>query len=174
MITLRDVFRFCPNCRGKLEATKEYKQCANCGKHYFFNGIPTVTIVIINSKQEVLLTKRAREPFKGWWDLPGGFVDEGETLEDAVIRELKEETGLAALNPQYLGSYTEDYHYRDEIHAVVASVFKAEIDDNAQIKAADDVSDYKFVKLKDVDIESIAFDNQRAYLKILFPSLATA
>ncbi len=168
MARLKETFKFCTKCRGELETSDGYKKCPNCGKHYYFNGIPTVTIVVVNGKQEVLLTKRAIEPFKGWWDLPGGFVEEGETLEQAVARELMEETGLVVTsNIQYLGSYTEDYPHRDEIHPVVAGVFKTEVNDAAKVEVADDVSDYQFVKLKDLEFEAIAFDNQREYLKKL-------
>ncbi|HHH80313.1 MAG TPA: NUDIX hydrolase, partial [Thermoplasmatales archaeon] len=55
---------------------------------------PSVTVDgIVTKNNEILLIKRKNNPFKGRWSLPGGFVNYGEKVEDAVIREVKEETG---------------------------------------------------------------------------------
>ena len=56
----------------------------------------TVDCVVLNPRGEVLLIQRRNEPFKGHYALPGGFVDIGETVEDACRRELLEETGVKA------------------------------------------------------------------------------
>jgi len=56
--------------------------------------------------------QRTFDPFKGWWDLLGGFVEEGETLEEACKRELQEETGLEATDLAYIGSFAEEYHFK--------------------------------------------------------------
>lgn len=63
---------------------------------------------LIHQNNCVLLVQRATEPFKGWWGLPGGSVELGETLEEAVRREAREETGLDIAVNRYLG-------YRDAI-----------------------------------------------------------
>ena len=55
------------------------------------NPTPTVDTIIQNDSQ-ILLVKRKNEPFKGYFALPGGFINEGETVEDAARRETKEET----------------------------------------------------------------------------------
>ena len=60
---------------------------------------------VIEKNGEVLLLKRAVEPFKGWWVLPGGGVKYGEQLVGAVKREVKEETGLKVKVLKYLGYY---------------------------------------------------------------------
>jgi 8-oxo-dGTP diphosphatase len=64
-----------------------------------------------------LLTRRNVEPFKGLWCLPGGHIDRFEPAKKAVIRELREETGLV-FSPQFLGYFDETIPERD-IHAVV-------------------------------------------------------
>jgi NAD+ diphosphatase len=165
MTRQQDTYKYCTNCRTELIDNDHFKECPHCQKQYFFNAKPTVALVLSNSKDEILLTKRAHDPFKGWWDVPGGFVEPGETLERAVQRELKEETGLSVSDIKYICSLPEDYNFRGEIIPVVASVFTGRADDSEKVVVADDVSDYKFVPKDQVDIESIAFDSQRECLR---------
>ena len=65
-----------------------------CGFVYYFNSSAATAIFITNRVGELLVVRRAKEPAKGTFDLPGGFVDMYETAEEAIIREVKEETGL--------------------------------------------------------------------------------
>ena len=74
---------------------------------------------IRNSKGELLLVRRAKEPAKGTLDLPGGFVDMYESAEDAAHREVKEETGLDIAGCRYLFSIPNLYPYSGfEVHTV--------------------------------------------------------
>ena len=83
--------------------------------------MPEATVAAIairpDDPQSILLTRRNIEPFKGQWCLPGGHIDRFEPAEKAVIRELREETGLS-FTPRFFGYFDEIIPERD-IHAVV-------------------------------------------------------
>ena len=89
--------KYCNNCGEKviLEIPKgdnrERYCCPNCETIHYQNPKPTATLICVN-KDKILLVKRAFEPAKGEWSLPGGFIELGETPEDAAKRELVEET----------------------------------------------------------------------------------
>ena len=102
---------------------------------------PSVTVDIVlfyrtPQRAEVLLIKRARPPFKGQWALPGGFVDEDESLEAAAARELKEETGLRGVRLQQVGAFGDPE--RDPRGHTVSIAFAALLESRAEVKADDD------------------------------------
>ena len=104
-------FTYCPKCGARtfVERNEKAKQCTTCGFVYYFNPSSAVACFIRNSKGELLLVRRAKEPAKGTLDLPGGFVDMYESAEDAAHREVKEETGLDVTNITYFGNQAWPY-----------------------------------------------------------------
>ena len=64
------------------------KHCSNCGFTYYQNPSSSTAAFILNSKEELLVVRRGKEPAKGTLDLPGGFVDNEETAEQGMIREI--------------------------------------------------------------------------------------
>ena len=102
----------------------------------------TVDIVLLHrsgDRVEALLIKRAKAPFKGRWALPGGFVDENESLEDAAARELMEETGLSGIRIEQIGAFGDPG--RDPRGHTVSVAFSALLDDRPRASAADDAAD---------------------------------
>lgn len=89
-------FRFCPKCGSRQFEPHDFKskRCADCGFTYYYNPAAAVVAVIRNERGEWLVARRGEEPAKGTLDLIGGFVDPGETSEQAVRREIEEETGV--------------------------------------------------------------------------------
>lgn len=97
------VFKFCPQCGGPLKLNSEnFQLCPDDGWiHYPRTALASAGIVI-NSKGEVLLVQRNREPFKGDWMFPAGFLGYGEDPGKAAVREVREETGYRVGNPKLL------------------------------------------------------------------------
>lgn len=90
-------YTYCPFCSKKLdvkvEEEKEWKYCADC-KWTYYPHVAGAACAVIVKDGKVLMVKRNREPYKGTWMFPAGFIDFGEHPEDALVREVKEEVGL--------------------------------------------------------------------------------
>lgn len=93
-------FKYCSRCGSALVLThyegKKRLVCKSCGTVLYENPLPSVVGLNLNERDEILLVRRSIDPGKGIWCLPGGFIEKGETAEEAVIREIKEETNLMA------------------------------------------------------------------------------
>lgn len=102
------VWNFCPICSLKLVVAHDGQDvrphCPECDKFYYYNPIPAACCFLTNENDELLMVQRSVEPRKGLWTLPGGFVESGETTEEAAIRELHEETGLIGSGVTLMGA----------------------------------------------------------------------
>ena len=93
-------YRFCPVCGGGLEARllkagePERLVCARCGHVLYLDPKVAVGTIIESADRRLVLVRRAIEPGYGLWVFPGGYVDRGEPITDAAVREAKEEAGL--------------------------------------------------------------------------------
>jgi len=140
-------FQFCPKCGSKnfIENNEKSKRCADCSFVYYFNSSAAVVAIIKNDDHEILVAKRAKEPAKGTFDLPGGFIDMNESAEQAVAREVLEETRLKVTSAEYLFSIPNIYVYSDfEVHTV-DMFFSCNVKDFSQLKAQDDVEELLFI-----------------------------
>ncbi|MBW1838554.1 MAG: NUDIX hydrolase [Deltaproteobacteria bacterium] len=92
------VKKFCPYCGQRvIEKTfgrRVHGYCVKCDMIHYENPLPAVAVLVLNSKDQLLLVKRSVEPAKGTWCLPGGFIEVDESIEEAAVRELEEETGI--------------------------------------------------------------------------------
>lgn len=127
----------------------------------------SVAAIIRNDKNEVLFTMRKHDPAAGKLDLPGGFVDLGETAEEAVVREVYEELNLKISQLKFLRTYTNTYLYGGIEYQTLDLVFEGKVDTFLQIQAADDVSGYVFRYPAAVKPEEIGLDSIREIVRAM-------
>jgi len=105
-----DVPRYCQRCAAEMEHRERHGRlrpvCPNCGFTYFADP-KLAAVVVVEVDGRVLLHRRAIDPARGKWTLPGGYVDRGEAVEDAARREVYEETGVRVSEIQPLGLFSE-------------------------------------------------------------------
>lgn len=113
------------------------------------------TVVIKNSS--ILLIKRKNDPYQGFWALPGGFVEYGETVENAAVRETKEETGIDIKLGDLVGVYSDpDRDPRG--HTVTVCFLGTKI--AGTVKSATDAEDARYFDLKEIKKLNLAFDHE--------------
>ena len=129
------------------------------------NPTPTVDIIIENDSR-ILLVKRKNEPFRDQLVLPGGFVNEGETVEDAAKREAREETSLGVDLIEILGVYSDPT--RDPRGHIMSTVFIARGSQNRSLEnnavAGDDAAEIEWINIEEIGNKKLGFDHQRIVL----------
>jgi len=152
-----EVFQFCPRCGSTdFEIHNALsRHCGSCGFTYYQNPRASTAAFILNSEGELLVVRRGKEPAMGTLDLPGGFVDNDETAEQGMVREIHEETGLTidSADLSYLFSIPNVYHYSGmDIHTLDL-FFTCRVEEEVVIQAADDAAACFWVPLREVYVE---------------------
>lgn len=146
---------YCHLCGAKyLQGKTNPQECSSCGNLSFENSIPCAEIALFDDRGRVLLAVRGEEPNKGKYDLPGGFVIYGETVETALHREIKEELGLDVQDyetPQFCSSWTFDYPFSRESYNTLSLTFASKLKTTDKIVASDDVSEVEFFDINELD-----------------------
>lgn len=143
------------------ENNEKSKRCAQCGFTYYFNSSAATVAFILNSRGELLVCRRAKEPAKGTLDLPGGFIDMYETGEEGVSREVREETGLTVTRAQYLFSLPNTYLYSDFLVHTLDQFFLCSVEDDTELAALDDVAESRWIPLAEVNPTLFGLDSVR-------------
>lgn len=153
----KKVISFCPKCGCSEFVFQENNSflCKSCKFNLFINAASAVAVLIFNKQGELLLTRRAVDPFKGMLDLPGGFVDVGETAEQAVVREIFEELNLNVLTIKYLLSSPNEYVFGGLSVYTLDLAFECCVNSFSDIKTQDDVDGYEFHSINNIPFERI-------------------
>ena len=147
-------FKYCPVCGSAHFVVNNFKskKCEDCGFIYYANPCSATAAFIVNDKEELLVVRRAKEPAKDTLDLPGGFCDMGETVEEGMIREIKEETGLEVTDIQYLFSSPNEYVYSGMgIHTLDMDYLARVHCDSVAVTAHDDAAEAMWIPINKVN-----------------------
>ncbi|MGJ8692622.1 MAG: NUDIX hydrolase [Thalassotalea sp.] len=163
------MFNFCPQCKtdNLLFVNKHYWTCKQCEFVYFHNTAAAVA-GIIECNNQILLTVRAKEPGKGLYDLPGGFVDPKESLEQALSRELQEELQLDIQTNQwqYFMSQPNTYEYKDITYNTQDCVFTCRLASVVELKLEkSEILQAQWFDKDKIPFEDMAFESLRQALE---------
>lgn len=163
-------FRYCPKCGSShfVEASEKSRKCENCGFEFYLNPAAAVAAFILNSKNELLVERRKLEPAKGMLDLPGGFCDMGETVEQAMKREIKEETALDVVDMKYQFSQPNVYRFSGFDVRTLDMSFLCKVADETQLKASDDAAECFWLPLSEIHTEQFGLRSVRQALHTFF------
>jgi ADP-ribose pyrophosphatase YjhB (NUDIX family) len=156
-------FRFCPACGGSLQSRKikenepERLVCTQC-RFVLYQDPKLVACSIVEMKDKIVLLRRAIEPKKGKWVVPGGYVDQGEEVESAALRETLEECGIKTRIRKLQGVYS----YTGRVAVVV--VYVAEYV-SGDLIADDESQEVRLCTLADIPWEDLAFPSTVDALK---------
>lgn len=153
------LLNYCPKCGGDHFHSGDFKPwtCPDCGFVFFQNTAAAAGALILNNRQQLLMVQRAKDPSKGKWGIPGGFIDGGETAEHAVTRECKEEIGMSIHSLSYLCCHPNRYDYGGLSYQTLDLYFTAEFDPSETPKALDEVAAIQWFDLEAIQQDQVAF-----------------
>ena len=165
---LSKIFRYCPGCgvKGpKAHSKDKHITCGKCGFEYFHN-VASAAGAIIEYGPKVLVITSANEPKAGMLDLPGGFADYGESVEEAVRREVREELGIKIKEPRYLISAPNIYVYKGVTYTTTDLFFTCRIDNPKKIKPnKKEIAGIEFFEPEKIHVNRFAFDSARKAIR---------
>ena len=155
------LFTHCPACGSArfIQNNEKSKRCESCGFVFYMNASAAVAAFIVNKAGDLLVCRRGKEPEKGTLDLPGGFVDDNESAEQAVIREIGEELQAKVTESRYLFSLPNRYKYSGLMIPTLDMFFACKLEDITNLKPSDDVADCFFVPLNELKPELFGLES---------------
>jgi 8-oxo-dGTP pyrophosphatase MutT (NUDIX family) len=162
------VFKYCPSCGNPaLSANSEKSlKCSNCNFLYFINAAAAVAGIITDKSNKLLLAIRKNEPYKGKYDLPGGFIDQGERAEDALQREIKEELNLDIIELRYFTSFPNEYLYKSILYYTLDITYQCKVQNFSPILARDDISGFDFVLPEELNMQDVGAKSMKGIIKL--------
>ena len=164
---IRNAWAFCPKCgtRSRRKGRHPF-ECSACGFTHFFGPVSAVGAIVCDGDGQVLLLVRGKNPGKGRYGLPGGFIDPGETAEEALGREVREEIGLTLKSQRYLATFPNEYTFHGFVLPVTDMFFVAEVESFDGMVASDgEIDAWHFCHPGPSELRRMAFKSNRRALK---------
>lgn len=151
-----DGWKYCPVCATPVTPRDGKVECPQCSFVTYAHSMPTASAVVGDDDGRVLLSRRALDPLAGRWDLPGGFLEEGEHPVECLRRELREEAGIELADERLLGIWIDRYEYKQRVVATLNIYYAARIEDGTP-EAADDVAELRWFPSDELPVDELAF-----------------
>ena len=160
-------FLFCPGCGGQNGTSPSLKHfvCPDCAFTFYSNAAAAVAAFIVNEKGEFLWVERAREPQKGKWNVPGGFIDPLENAEEALIRETQEEVGLELSEFRLLASFPNLYTYRNITYHTIDFFFLCVAKSDEIHTDTSEIAETQWLSPEQMPLDQIAFESTKKALE---------
>lgn len=137
--------------------------CDACGFTYFHNAAAAAA-AIVQTPLGVLFVRRARNPGKGMLDLPGGFADYGESITDALRRELREELGVDIAEFEFVTSRANRYVYREVTYLTTDMFFRCHVSNPDSFRPNEESTELVYRTPGTVRAGELAFESSREVL----------
>jgi len=162
-----DLFRFCPRCGQPLPAGRRgnFIECGACGLLYFLNAVVAAGAILVDDRGRALFLRRSKDPGKGKLGLPGGFAEIGETAEENLRREVREEVNLELASLEFLCSSPNPYEYRGVTYPVLDLFFIARARSLDTLRVLEEADGCCWLAPEEIHIEDIAFPSVRAAVR---------
>ena len=154
-------WKHCPRCATALEPLDGGAriECSQCGFRYYASSKPTSSGLVLDDEGRILLARRAQEPDQGKWDLPGGFLNEGEAPRDGLRRELLEEASLDVEPVEFFDVVVDRYGDEDDAPWTLNLYWKCRVLSGTPTPA-DDVAELKWFGRDELPSPAeLAFEN---------------
>ena len=162
-------FRYCPRCATELETRPsggpdpDRSSCPNCGFAHYENPTPTVQ-AWIEGDGGFLALRRGGEPLKGEWNMPGGFVEAGESGPEAIEREVKEETALEIEVAAVIGIFSSSYGDGEDAQPIFDVAYRCRLL-GGELEVSDESTEARWFPLE--EFPEPAFEGERKALERL-------
>jgi NAD+ diphosphatase len=155
-------WNYCPVCGIKMIKDGESRPTCPDGHFTKYPTPVAATFAFIRNNDEYLILKRARDPQKGAWDLPGGFLEYGENAIECLRREIEEETALKNVKEiEHIGTYPTPYGDIDKVLSL-AYVFES---DDRNVTLSEENTEYRWVSI--ADMPDLALDDTQSAMEFL-------
>lgn len=161
---MKNVYRYCPRCSAPLADARKFgrirRHCRYCGFIHFLE--PKVAVAgVVTDGERILLVKRAASPRIGYWALPAGYMDVDEVPEEALAREVAEETGITISGPRLQGvAPLAGWGERRGILLLYRAEAKG-----GELIAGDDVSEAGWFCREEVPWDELAFESTAQFVR---------
>ncbi len=165
--TIEFAFSYCPRCAAANEHVGKIPfHCCSCNLVLYFGPVAAVGGLVVNDAGELLLVRRAKDPGKGMFGLPGGFIDRDETAEAALEREILEETGLTIRSAKLTMTHPNSYRYGGITVPVLDLFFECRVVDASKLELVDgELSDWQWTRPTPEHLQQMAFHSNRLALQ---------